>query len=170
MGGEKGGRGGGHYILLVLSCGCCCAALALIGKQLNIFQCSSIIYLIMCIISFTCTQYILYLVVDTLNTYSTSLGIFCWRCIISNLYLRVPVLMTEPQKNVDMAFLRRFSTPLSLTLSLSTFWVFRHGNDDDRYGYRYGYRRYFGLIVPKRSWFRYPTLVLVFGLDERYRN
>ena len=25
---------------------------------------------------------------------------------------------------------------------------------------RYRYRRYFGLIVPKRFWFRYPTLVI----------
>ena len=54
-------------------------------------------------------------------------------------------------------FLRRFSPPLSLSLSLSTIWIFLFGNDN--YRYRYRYRSYFGLIVPKRFWFRYLTLL-----------
>ena len=63
--------------------------------------------------------------------------------------------MTRPPQNVNMGFLSRFSPPLSLSLSLSTFWGFRFGNDNIRY--RDCYRRYFGLILPKRFWFRYPT-------------
>ena len=37
--------------------------------------------------------------------------------------------------------------------------VFRCGNDI--YRFRYRYRSYFGLIVPKPFWFRYPTLITV---------
>ena len=59
-----------------------------------------------------------------------------------------------PPQKYELGFLRRSSSQL-LSLSLSTFWVFRFGNDN--YRYRYRYRSYFGLIVSKRFWFRYPT-------------
>ena len=62
---------------------------------------------------------------------------------------------TTPKK-MNMAFLSRFSPPLSLSLSLSTFWGFWFDNDYCRYHYRH--RGYFGLIVPNLFWFRYPTL------------
>ena len=39
------------------------------------------------------------------------------------------------------------------------FFVFRFGNDNYHQVYRYRYRSYFSLIVPKRFWFRYPTLM-----------
>ena len=64
-------------------------------------------------------------------------------------------VITRPPKNLNMGLFASFSPPLSL--SLSTFWVFRFGNDNC--GYRYRYRSYFGLIVAKRFWFRYPTLL-----------
>ena len=63
-------------------------------------------------------------------------------------------VVTPPK--FDHGLLRRFSPPLSLSASLSTFWGFRFGNDNYRICYHY--RSYFGLIVPKRFWFRYLTL------------
>ena len=109
--------------------------------------------------SFSCTQYPIYLVANPWN--ALILGTFCWCCI--HLYLRVLVLVTRSPKNINTGILRRFSPPLSLSLSLSlsTLWVFRFGNDN--YHYRYHYR----LILPKRFWFRYPTLVVKLSLGRR---
>ena len=58
-----------------------------------------------------------------------------------------------------IVFLRRFSPPLSISLSLwlSTLWVVRFGNDNCRYRYRY--RRRIGLLVPTRFWFLYSKLI-----------
>ena len=78
-------------------------------------------------------------------------------CLVSYSFVfagsRVGHANPPPQK-YELGFLRRSSSQL-LSLSLSTFWVFRFGNDN--YRYRYRYRSYFGLIVSKRFWFRYPT-------------
>ena len=48
-------------------------------------------------------------------------------------------------KKCDMCFSRLFSPLLSLSLSLSTFWVIRFCNGNDRFRYRYP--SYFGIIV-----------------------
>ena len=136
------------------SCGCRCAVV-LIEEQLHVFQYDSIIYLIRYIFSFSCSYTIHNIPVSQYLEYVHPA--FSWCCI--HLYLRFFVLMSRPPQKLNMGFLRWFSPPLSLSLSLSTLWVFRFVNDN--YRYRYRYRSYFSLIVPKRFWFRYPTLIRI---------
>ena len=109
------------------------------------------------------TQYTIYLVAN--STWNMLiLKTFCWCC--THLCLRVFVLMTWlPKYEHTCFFLRRFSPPLSISLSQSTSWVFRFGNDN--YRYRYCYRNYSVIIVLKRFGFRYPTLVTNQTSDER---
>ena len=55
--------------------------------------------------------------------------------------------------------LRRFSPPLSLSVSFIEKFVFRFGNDN--YRYRYRLSTLFAVIVSTLFEFRYPTLLIV---------
>ena len=56
-----------------------------------------------------------------------------------------------------MGCVRRSSPPLSLSLSFIDMFVFRFGNDNDRY--RYHLSTFSAVVVPKLFEFRYPTLI-----------
>ena len=100
------------------------------------------------------TQYAIFLEANTWNT--LILGTLCWGCI--HLYLRVFVLMTRPPQKMEHGLFAPVFASIIVIVIVIDFRGFRFGNDN--YRYRYRYRSYFGLIVPQRFWFRYPTLIM----------
>ena len=123
----------------------------LIEEHLHVIQYYSVIYLIRCIYIFSCTPTI-YL---EANTWNTLILVTCW-CSI-HLYLRGFVL-TTPIFFEHGLFAPVFGSMINIVIVID-LWFFQFCNDN--YRYRYSYPSRFGLIVPKRFWFRYPPLTAV---------
>ena len=68
------------------------------------------------------------------------------------------MLMTTPIFFEHELFAPVFGSIIIIVIVID-FCFFRFCNDN--YRYRYSYPSRFGLIIPKRFWFRYPTLTAV---------